>query len=107
MGTTRRVATQMGTTAFNFAQLPKNTSTSTSLRSDTLPQNDTMSNSILSRYVGNMSAFPEREEAESHDEEPVVEDHPEKFVEHDEKQNLLAKIYKKGHMLFRMKRSKK
>ncbi|OBZ88292.1 hypothetical protein A0J61_03659 [Choanephora cucurbitarum] len=29
MGTTRRVTTQMGTTAFNFAQPPKNTLTST------------------------------------------------------------------------------
>ena len=58
-----------------------------------------------------MSAFSEREEAESHDEEPVVEDHPEEFVEHehehDKKQNPLAKIYKKGHKLFHMKRSQK
>ncbi|OBZ81659.1 hypothetical protein A0J61_10292 [Choanephora cucurbitarum] len=59
MGTTRLV-----TTAFNFAQPPKNTSTSTSLRLDILPQNDTMSNSISSRSAGNMPAFSEREEAE-------------------------------------------
>ena len=107
MGTTRRVTTQMGTTAFNFAQPPKNTSTSTSLRSDTLPQNNTMSNSTSNRSVGNTSAFSEREEAGSHDQEPVVEDHLEEFVEHGEKQNPLAKIYRKGHKLFHMKRSKK
>ncbi|OBZ85934.1 hypothetical protein A0J61_06014 [Choanephora cucurbitarum] len=70
-----------------------------------------MSNSTSSRSVGNMPAFFEREEAESHDEEPVVEDHPDEFVdyehEHDEKQNPLVKICKKGHKLFHVKRSEK
>ncbi|KAI8356085.1 hypothetical protein EDC96DRAFT_546038 [Choanephora cucurbitarum] len=53
-------------TAFNFAQPPKHTSTSTSIQLDTLPQSNTISNSTSSTSV-----------------EPEVEDHLEEFVEHE------------------------
>ncbi|KAI8389419.1 C2 domain-containing protein [Blakeslea trispora] len=114
MGTTRRVTTQMGSTAFNFAQPPKNTSTSNSLQSD-IPQPNTKSNSGSGRSMSDMPAFSEQEEHQSTKQENPVDSYhshsdpveDSNTSHHDEKQNPIAKIYHKGHKLFHLKKSKK
>ncbi|KAI8083251.1 C2 domain-containing protein [Gilbertella persicaria] len=100
MGTTRRVTTKMGTTAFNFAEPPKNTSTSSSL------SNLVQSNSSLSAVENKLASVEENSVFDGTLHVHIIQAR-QLTGEHAEKMNPQAIVSLGGHQLLKTKKIKK